>query len=57
MAGVETACVLVIDDLRDQAELWADLCAEAGLNTMTAATGLQGYRNARMHTRTRSCST
>ena len=38
--------VLVIEDLRDQAELWSDVCAEAGLNAMTAATGVQGYRRA-----------
>jgi two-component system, cell cycle response regulator DivK len=47
MGSVDTAWVLVIEDLRDQAELWADVCAEAGLNSMTAATGLQGYRKAR----------
>src|SRR4051812_34812849 len=38
--------VLVIEDLRDQAELWSDVCAEAGLNAMTAATGVQSYRRA-----------
>lgn len=38
--------VLVIEDLRDQAELWTDVCAEAGLNAMTASTGVQGYRSA-----------
>jgi DNA-binding response OmpR family regulator len=38
--------VLVIDDLRDQAELWSDVCAQAGLNAMTAGTGLNGYRRA-----------
>jgi two-component system, cell cycle response regulator DivK len=42
-----SAWVLVIEDLRDQAELWSDVCAEAGLNVMTAATGEQGYRRAR----------
>lgn len=31
---------------RDQAELWADACAEAGLDAMTVATGVQGYRRA-----------
>lgn len=40
------AWVLIIEDVRDQAELWADVCAEAGLNAMTAPTGLQGYRKA-----------
>jgi CheY-like chemotaxis protein len=38
--------VLVIEDARDQAELCADVCAQAGLNTMTAATGIQGYHKA-----------
>jgi CheY-like chemotaxis protein len=38
--------ILVIEDIRDQAELWSDVCAHAGLNAMTAATGLQGYRRA-----------
>lgn len=39
--------VLVIEDLRDQAELWSDVCAEAGLNAMTVPTGVQGYARAR----------
>jgi len=39
--------VLIIDDLRDHADLWSDACAAAGLNVMTAATGEQGYRRAR----------
>src|SRR6266508_1595078 len=39
--------VLVIEDLKDQAELWSDVCAEAGLNAMTSATGVQGYLKAR----------
>lgn len=43
----DAAWVLVIEDLRDQAELWSDVCAEAGLNAMTAATGVQGYQRAR----------
>ena len=43
---MDTAWVLVIEDLRDQAELLSDVCAEAGLNAMTAATGVQGYRKA-----------
>lgn len=42
-----SAWVLVVEDLRDQAELWSDVCAEAGLNVTTAATGEQGYRKAR----------
>lgn len=42
-----TPWVLVVEDLRDQAELISDLCAEAGLNVTTAATGAQGYRRAR----------
>ncbi len=46
MASIDTAWVLIVEDLHDQAELWADVCAEAGLNAMTAATGLQGYRRA-----------
>lgn len=46
METINTAWVLVIEDLRDQAELWADVCAEAGLNAMTAATGVQGHRRA-----------
>lgn len=46
MGSPNTAWVLVIDDLRDQAELWSDVCAEAGLNAMTAATGVNGYRRA-----------
>jgi two-component system, cell cycle response regulator DivK len=45
--SVTSAWVLVIEDLRDQAELWSDVCAEAGLNVTTAATGEQGYRKAR----------
>jgi hypothetical protein len=28
MASFETGWVLIIEDLRDQAELWADVCAE-----------------------------
>jgi CheY-like chemotaxis protein len=47
MASIDTAWVLVVEDLRDQAELWADVCAEAGLNAMTASNGAQGYRRAR----------
>jgi DNA-binding response OmpR family regulator len=43
---IDTAWVLVVEDLKDQAELWSDVCAEAGLNAMTAATGVQGYRRA-----------
>jgi CheY-like chemotaxis protein len=46
MPSINTAWVLIIDDLRDQAELWSDVCAEAGLNSMTAATGMAGYRRA-----------
>ena len=46
MASIDTTWVLVIEDLRDQAELWSDVCAEAGLNVMTAATGVQGYERA-----------
>ena len=45
--SVTSAWVLVVEDLRDQAELWSDVCAEAGLNVTTAATGEQGYRKAR----------
>jgi DNA-binding response OmpR family regulator len=41
------AWVLVIEDDRDQAELCADVCANAGLNAMTVGTGLQGYWKAR----------
>jgi CheY-like chemotaxis protein len=47
MASINTAWVLVVEDLRDQAELFADVCAEAGLNAMTASNGAQGYRRAR----------
>jgi two-component system, cell cycle response regulator DivK len=47
MGSIGTAWVLVIEDLRDQAELLSDVCAEAGLNAMTAATGAQGCRRAR----------
>src|SRR5207237_10123399 len=47
MASINTACVLVIEYLRDHAELWSDVCAEAGLNAMTAATGVQGCEKAR----------
>jgi two-component system cell cycle response regulator DivK len=36
----------VIEDLRDQAELWSDVCAEAGLNATTAANGVQGCQKA-----------
>jgi two-component system cell cycle response regulator DivK len=45
--SVTSAWVLVVEDLRDQAELWSDVCAEAGLNVTTAATGEQGHRKAR----------
>ena len=38
--------VLVIEDLRDQAELCLDVCAQAGLNTTAAATGAQGCKKA-----------
>lgn len=38
------AWVLVIEDLRDQAELWSDMCSNAGWNTTTVATGIGGYR-------------
>lgn len=41
------AWVLVVEDLKDQAELWSDVCAGAGLNAMTAATGMQGCLRAR----------
>ena len=47
MGSINTAWVLVVEDLRDQAELWSDVCAEAGLNSMTAPNGAQGYRRAR----------
>jgi two-component system, cell cycle response regulator DivK len=43
---VPAAWVLIIDDLRDDAELWSDVCADVGLNAMTAATGMRGYRQA-----------
>jgi two-component system, cell cycle response regulator DivK len=46
MASIDTAWVLIIEDLRDQAELCSDVCAEAGLNAMTATTGALGYRRA-----------
>ena len=46
MGSPNTAWVLVIEDLRDQAELWSDTCANAGLNSTTAATGIAGYRRA-----------
>jgi two-component system, cell cycle response regulator DivK len=39
--------VLVVEDQRDQAELCSDICAEAGLNAMTAATGAAGVDRAR----------
>jgi two-component system, cell cycle response regulator DivK len=45
--ALTSAWVLVVDDLRDQAELWSDVCAEAGLNVTTAATGEQGCKKAR----------
>ena len=45
--SLRAAWVLVVEDLRDQAELWSDVCVEAGLNVTTAATGEQGYRKAR----------
>lgn len=46
MPLTDRAWALIIEDIKDQAELWSDVCAEAGLNAMTAATGLQGYRKA-----------
>lgn len=46
MGSFDSAWVLVIEDLRDQAELWSDVCAEAGLNATTAANGVQGYQKA-----------
>lgn len=42
----DSAWVLVIEDLKDQAELWSDVCAEAGLNVTTAANGVQGHQKA-----------
>jgi hypothetical protein len=45
MASIDTAWVLVVEDLRDQAELCADVCAEAGLSAMTASNGAQGVPN------------
>ena len=45
--SLTSAWVLVVEDLRDQAELWSDVCAEAGLNVTTAATGEQGCKKAR----------
>ena len=44
MGSPNTAWVLVIEDIRDQAELWSDTCANAGLNSTTAVTGVAGYR-------------
>jgi DNA-binding response OmpR family regulator len=41
------AWVLVIENDRDQAELCADVCTDAGLNAMAVGTGLQGYWKAR----------
>jgi CheY-like chemotaxis protein len=46
MAFHDKIWVLVIEDVRDQAELWSDICAEAGLNAVTASTGVQGYQRA-----------
>jgi CheY-like chemotaxis protein len=46
VGSFNAAWVLVIEDLRDQAELWSDVCAEAGLNATTAANGVQGYQKA-----------
>jgi CheY-like chemotaxis protein len=46
VGSFDSAWVLVIEDARDQAELCSDICTEAGLNAMTAATGVQGYRKA-----------
>ena len=46
VVSTHTAWVLVIEDLRDQAELWSDICANAGLNSTTVATGIGGYRRA-----------
>jgi two-component system, cell cycle response regulator len=46
VGSFDSAWVLVIEDLRDQAELWSDVCAEAGLNATTAANGVQGYQKA-----------
>jgi twitching motility two-component system response regulator PilH len=42
----DKAWVLVIEDVRDQAELWSDICAQAGLNAVTASTGVKGYQRA-----------
>ena len=47
MGSADRAWVLVIEDARDQAELCAEVCAGAGFNAITAATGVQGYRKAR----------
>jgi DNA-binding response OmpR family regulator len=46
VGSFDSVWVLVIEDARDQAELCSDVCTEAGLNAMTAATGVQGYRKA-----------
>ena len=46
MRAINSAWVLIIEDVRDQADLGADVCVEAGLNAMTAATGVERYRRA-----------
>jgi hypothetical protein len=49
--------VLVIEDTRDQAELWSDVCLEAGLNTIATPTGVQGVSRRAPPSRRSSCWT
>ena len=57
MGSLTGAWVLVIEDLKDQAELWSDICAEAGLNAMTEPTGVVGYWRGCDANQRSSCST
>lgn len=57
VTAIDTAWVLKVEDVRDQSELWADVSAEAGLNAMTAATGLLGCRRHAIRSQRSSCWT
>ncbi|MBI2188734.1 MAG: response regulator [Acidobacteria bacterium] len=45
--GAGAAWVLIIEDVRDHAELWSDVCADLGLNAMMVPRGIDGWRRAR----------
>ena len=44
LASPTKTWVLVIEDVKGQAELWSDICADTGLNAVTASASVKGYR-------------